>query len=112
MLIVVAGLSIDEDGANAWDTVHAWGGLAVLGALLTLAPMLSSSSLSPQRAWQISACGAAALACLGCCSSCPAPGSNTSLATTIGVAAGVIATWIAPGRENVSGGDRPRDHSW
>ncbi|WP_460606778.1 hypothetical protein [Jatrophihabitans fulvus] len=106
---VIAGLSIPEDGATGWDTVHAWGGLAILGALLTLAPV-ALSGLTAARAWQASVCGAGALVLFWVLFVLPAAGSNTSLVATVGVAAGVIATWIAPGREPV--GDRPSRNTW
>jgi hypothetical protein len=108
----VAGLSIKEDGNNAWHSVHAWGGLAIAGALLTLAPAVAgSSNLTPQRAWQVATCGAGALLLFWVLFVLPAVGSNTSLVVTIGVAAGVIAAWIAPGRE-AEPGQRPDQHSW
>src|SRR5690242_15552412 len=62
IVAVVVGLTVKEDGRNAWDTVHAWGGLAVLGAVLTLAPAVGRAlGLSPHRAAQVAACGAGAL---------------------------------------------------
>lgn len=104
---VVLGLSLKEGGSNQWDTVKAWGGLAILGAALTLMPALAGSlGVSRQRAWQASACGAAALVLFWVLFTLPAVGSNVSLLTTIGVAAGVICAWIAPGREP-AGPQRP-----
>jgi hypothetical protein len=105
---VALGLSLKEDGHTAWDSVHAWGGLALVGAVLTLAPVIRGS-LTPHRAWQVAACGAAALGLFWVLFVLPAVGSNTSLVTTIGVAAGIIAVWIAPGREAPSG---PPRHDW
>lgn len=97
----VLGLTMKEDGHNAWSSVHAWGAVAILGALLTLAPVLARSlRLSPRRAWQVAACGAAALGLFWVLFVLPAVGSNTSLLATIGAAAGIIAVWIAPGRED------------
>ncbi|MEO9138668.1 MAG: hypothetical protein ABI345_06330 [Jatrophihabitans sp.] len=117
VVAIVAGLSIDENGRNAWDTVNAWGGLAIVGALLTMAPALGTASISTARAWQISACGAGALVLFWVLFVLPAAGSNTSLAVTVGVAAGVIATWIAPGRDQHAGeltdrSDQPRKNTW
>jgi hypothetical protein len=114
----VVGLSVKEDGHNAWHTVHAWGALAVLGAVLTLAPVVRRSvNLSPHRAWQVAACGAAALALFWVLLVLPAVGSNTSLVVTIGAAAGIIVAWIAPGRESAPDGppeheSAPQGHSW
>ena len=100
VLAVVLGLSLKEDGRNQWDTVHAWGGLAIAGAILTLAPAFGRSvGLSPQRAWQAATCGAGALVLFWVLFTLPSVGSNLSLLTTIGVAAGLIAAWVAPGRE-------------
>jgi hypothetical protein len=110
----VLGLTLDENGNNAWHSVHAWGGVAVAGAVLTLAPALARSfNLAPQRAWQIAGCGAGALVLFWVLFVLPAVGSNTSLVTTVGAAAGVIAVWIAPGRESTApGGPGPQGHTW
>jgi len=106
------GLSVSENGANAWHSVHAWGGLAIAGALLTLAPALARAlNLTPHRAWQVAACGAGALLLFWVLFVLPAVGSNTSLVLTIGVAAGAIAAWIAPGRE-AGPVQRSDQHSW
>jgi hypothetical protein len=108
----IVGLSVKEDGVNAWHSVHAWGGLAIAGALLTLAPAMAGSlNLTPQRAWQVAACGAGALLLFWVLFVLPAVGSNTSLVVTIGAAAGVVAAWIAPGREAVPT-RQPDQHTW
>ncbi|HEV7207076.1 MAG TPA: hypothetical protein VGN18_20920 [Jatrophihabitans sp.] len=101
LLGVVLGISLDENGVNAWHSVHAWGGVAVLGAVLTLAPVLGHSfGLTPPRARQVAAGGAGALVLYWVLFVLPVVGSNTSLLTTIGVAAGVVAARI------------PQEHSW
>jgi hypothetical protein len=97
VLGVVLGLSVAENGANAWDSVNAWGGVAIAGAVAVLAPALGRSrGLSVQRAWQVAVCGAGALVLFWVLFTLPSVGSNTSLLVTIGVAAGVVAAWIAP----------------
>jgi hypothetical protein len=112
----VIGLSVSENGANAWHAVKAWGGLAIVGAILTLTPALAGSfNMSARRAWQVAACGAGALVLFWVLLVLPAVGTNTSLIVTIGVAAGVIAACIAPGREAASadaGSARADQHSW
>lgn len=96
----VVGLTVKEDGQNAWHTVNAWGGLAIVGAVLTLTPALAGAmNINPHRAWQTAACGAGALLLFWVLFVLPAVGSNTSLVVTVGTAAGGIAAWIAPGRE-------------
>jgi hypothetical protein len=96
----VLGLTVKEDGHNAWSAVHAWGAVAILGAVLTLAPVVAgSAATSPRRAWQTAACGAAALGLFWVLFVLPSVGTNTSLLATIGVAAGIIAVWIGPGRQ-------------
>ena len=110
VLAVVLGLSLKEDGRNQWDSVHAWGGLAIAGAVLTLAPARAARGLTAQRAWQAAACGAGALVLFWVLFTLPSVGSNLSLLTTIGVAAGVIAAWVAPGRENAAPGSQR--HTW
>jgi hypothetical protein len=102
---VVLGLTISENGHNAWDSVNAWGAVAIAGALAVLAPALGRTfGLTEQRAWQVAVCGAGALILYWVLFVLPSVGSNTSLLTTIGVAAGVIAAWIAPGRLDAPGG--------
>jgi hypothetical protein len=109
---VILGLSMKEDGHNAWHTVHAWGGVAIAGAVLTLVPSLAAAfGLTAQRAWQVAVCGAAALGLYWVLFVLPDVGSNTSLLTTVGVAAGMIAAWIAPGRETPAG-PPPRGSGW
>lgn len=111
VVAVVVGLSLKENGTTGWQSVRAWGGLAVLGGLATLAPALGGSMMSPHRAWQVAACGAGALGLFWVLFVLPAVGSNTSLIVTIGTAAGVAAAWVAPGRttETESG---PQHHTW
>jgi hypothetical protein len=108
----VIGLSVKENGENAWHSVHAWGGLAIAGAVLTLAPALAGSlNLTPHRAWEVATCGAGALLLFWVLFVLPAAGTNTSLVVTVGAAAGIVAAWIAPGRE-ADAAQRPDQHSW
>jgi hypothetical protein len=108
VLCVAAGLSVEEDGHNAWSTVNAWGGLAIAGAVLSAACAFGSMfGLTPQRAWQLSVAGAVALVLFWVLFVLPSVGSNTSLVTTIGVAAGVFAVWIASGRQRSASGAQP-----
>lgn len=111
---VVLGLTINENGHNAWDSVNAWGVLAIAAAAATLAPGLGRGiGLGPQRAWQVAVCGAGALVLFWVLLVLPGVGSNTSLLTTIGVAAGVIAAWLAPGRAPASADrDGPQASVW
>jgi hypothetical protein len=114
LLGVVLGLSVTENDRNAWDSVNAWGALAIAGALAVLAPAVGRSfGLGPQRAWQVAAGGAGALLLFWVLFTLPSVGSNTSLLTTIGVAAGVAAVCIAPGREAAGDGSRePTRQGW
>jgi hypothetical protein len=115
---VVIGLSVSENGGNAWHAVKAWGGLAIVGAVLTLTPALAGSGsvhMSARRAWQVAACGAGALVLFWVLLVLPEVGTNVSLIVTIGVAAGVIAAYLAPGREGESGATsagRADQHTW
>ncbi len=108
---VALGLSLDENGDNAWHVVHAWGGLALAGAVLAITPAVARSlNLTPHRAWQVAACGAAALLLFWVLFVLPNVGTNTSLLTTVGIAAGVIAVWIAPGRDQLPDPRLPHQH--
>jgi len=101
---VAIGISVPEDGHNAWHTVKAWGGVALVAAALTFAPALGSAlRLTPYRAWQVAAGGAAGLGLYWVLFVLPDIGKNTSLATTVGVAAGIVVAWIAPGRHPADG---------
>lgn len=94
---VVLGLTLNENGHNAWHTVHAWGVLPIAGAALTAAPALSAGNgLTPRRAWQLSVAGAVLLVLFWILLVLPDVGSNTTLLTTVGTAAGVLCAWIAP----------------
>ena len=112
ILGVVLGISLKEDGNNAWHTVHAWGGLAIAGAVLTLAPVAAHSfGMTALRAWQCAVIGAGALVLYWVLFVLPSVGSNTSLLTTVGVAAGAVAAWLAPGKAP-AGGQPPAGHTW
>ncbi len=116
LLGLVLGLSLSEDGSNQWSRVHAWGALALAGAVLTLAPAIHTAlNLSARHAWQIAACGAATLVLFWVLFTLPSVGSNTSLLTTVGVAAGVASAWLAPGRDlpdGATGPKQPAGHDW
>ena len=111
VLGVVLGLSIPENGSNAWDSVNAWGGVAIAGAVAVLAPALGRSlGLTAQRAWQVAVCGAGALVLFWVLFTLPSVGSNTSLLVTIGVAAGVIAAWTAPRDDTAMAPEQQQQH--
>ena len=112
ILGVALGISLKEDGANAWHSVHAWGGLAIAGAVLTLAPVAGHSfGMTAARAWQTAVVGAGALVLYWVLFVLPSVGSNTSLLTTIGVAAGAVAAWLAPGKAPADGRP-PAGNAW
>jgi hypothetical protein len=97
---VVVGLSVTEDHRTFWDLVNAWGAVAIVGAVLTLAPAVAPLLNRPARpAWQVAVCGAGALLLFWVLFVLPRVGSNVTLLLSVGVAAGVIAAWVAPGRE-------------
>ena len=105
---VAIGVSVPEDGHNAWHLVKAWGGVALVAAALTFAPAFSSAfHLSSYRAGQIAMGGAAGLGLYWVLFVLPDIGKNTSLITTLGVAAGVVVAWIAPGRQPADGPPGP-----
>jgi hypothetical protein len=109
---VAIGISVPEDGQNAWHTVKAWGGVALVAAALTFAPAVGSAMrLSAYRAWQVAAGGAAGLALYWVLFVLPDIAKNTSLITTLGVAAGIVVAWIAPGR-HAPGAPHPPGPTW
>jgi hypothetical protein len=113
LVAVAIGISVPEDGHNAWHTVKAWGAVALVAAALTLAPSVGSAvGLSAYRAWQVAAGGAAGLALYWVLFVLPDVAKNTSLITTLGVAAGIVVAWIAPGRNAALGASPPAGPSW
>jgi hypothetical protein len=105
---VALGLSLKEHNVNAWKSVHAWGAMAILGAVLTAAPAFGSSAhVSALRCWQVAVAGAATLAFFWILFVLPNVGSNTTLLTTVGVVAGIAASWIAPGQLAADKSDVP-----
>ena len=94
------GLFVPEGGHSAWHAVHAWGGLALVCACLTFVPAVAFEFHLPDRhAWQVAAAGAAGLGLYWVLFVLPEIDRNTSLASTLGVAAGIAAAWFAPGRD-------------
>jgi hypothetical protein len=106
---VAIGISVPESGHNAWHVVKAWGGVALVAAALTFAPTLR---LSAYRAWQVAVGGAAGLALYWVLFVLPDIAKNTSLITTLGVAAGIVVAWIAPGRPAAGEPPRPPGPTW
>jgi hypothetical protein len=112
LLAVAIGISVPEGGHNAWHSVKAWGGVALIAAALTFAPSVGSAlRVSAYRAWQIAAGGAAGLALYWVLFVLPDVAKNTSLITTLGVAAGIVVAWIAPGRQ-APGAPHPPGPTW
>jgi len=112
VIAVALGLSLKEDDVNGWESVHAWGGLALVGSILTAAPALGSA-LGERTAWRIAVGGAGALGLFWVLLVLPQVGSNLSLLTTCGVAAGITAACLAPGRPgDPSAPAGPQGHQW
>lgn len=112
LVAIAIGVSVPEDGHNAWHFVKAWAGVALVFAALTFAPSVGSAvRLSTHRAWQVAAGGAAGLALYWVLFVLPDIAKNTSLITTLGVAAGIVVAWIAPGRQ-AAGTSGPPGSSW
>jgi hypothetical protein len=110
---VAIGISVPEDGNNAWHTVKAWGGVALVASALTFAPSVGSAlRLSAYRAWQVAVGGASGLALYWVLFVLPDIAKNTSLITTLGVAAGIVVAWIAPGRHAPGAPPRPPGPTW
>jgi hypothetical protein len=103
--LLALGLSLSEDGSNAWETVGVWGGFALAAAAATLAPLAADAfKLTPRRAWQIAAGGGIALAAFWVLLVLPSISQNVSFLSTLGCAAGCGAAWLSPGRPTSSEG--------
>ena len=99
LLAIPVGLLVPERGVKFWDGTEAWSVLALLCALIQLAPLLASTfSWSPPQAWRIAAVGVGGLALFWVLLVLPGVGRNTSFALTVGTAAAAAALWLAPGR--------------
>lgn len=113
VIAVVAGLSISEDGRNAWDSVNAWGGLAVVGAILAAAGAWGPTfGLRGGRAPQLALVGAGLLGLFWVLLVLPSVGSNTSLVTSVGVLAGAAAAWKAQPDSGHGGGGAQGGPGW
>lgn len=111
VLATVLGLTLKENGANAWKTVDAWGALPIAGAVVTALPAIGHAfGLTPERARQVAAGGAAALVLFWILFVLPNVSAqpNTTLLATLGAAAGLAAVWVAPGRVP----EPARGHTW
>jgi hypothetical protein len=105
---VALGLSLKEHNVNAWRSVHAWGAVAIVGAVLTAAPAFGSAAhVNAVRCWQVAVAGAATLAFFWILFVLPSVGSNTTLLVTVGVVAGVAAAWVAPGKPAADESEAP-----
>jgi hypothetical protein len=111
---VVLGLSIEENGNNAWHSVHAWGAVPIVGAVLTAATAYGTGGgLTARQAWKLAVTGAALLVVYWILLVLPQVGSNTSLLTTAGTVAGVLAVWIAPvPADRAQGPEVPPGQAW
>ena len=112
LVAIAIGISVPEGGHNAWHTVKAWGGVALVAAALTFAPSVwSAVRITAYRAWQVAVGGAAGLALYWVLFVLPDIAKNTALITTLGVAAGIVVAWIAPERHG-PGAPRPPGPTW
>ncbi|MGI8879503.1 MAG: hypothetical protein ACR2KJ_03130 [Jatrophihabitans sp.] len=100
IVLIVLGMSIDEHSVNNWHNYKAWGGVAIAAAALTLAGLVAPKlGWTSRLGWQLSALGAGLLVFFWVLFVVPDIQKNTSLLLSLGVAAGVGAVWLAPGRE-------------
>ena len=99
VVCMVLAVSLEEDGRNGWDDIGVWAAFAIASAAATMAPSLRSNlSMEASRAWQIGVAGAVGLAAFWVLFVLPAIERNVSFLATIGVVAGGLAVWLAPGR--------------
>ena len=100
---IALAVSLEEDGRNGWEDIGVWAGFAIVAAVATLAPSLRSNlSLETSRAWQIGVAGAIGLAAFWVLFILPSIQQNVSFLATVGVVAGGLAVWLAPGRPEPS----------
>lgn len=99
VVAIVLAVSLKEDGRNGWDDIGVWSGFAIAAAAATMAPSLRSNlSMGVSRAWQVGLGGAVGLAAYWILFVLPAIERNVSFLATVGVVAGGLAVWLAPGR--------------
>ncbi len=104
VVAMALAVSLKEDGDNGWGRIGVWAGFAIAAAVLTLLPTIGRQmNLTAVRAWRGAAAGAGGLAAFWVLFVLPAISMNVSFAATLGVAAGVGAAWLAPGRPEPSG---------
>lgn len=97
-------VTIEEDSDNGWGRIGVWAGFAIFAAVLTLAPAIREQvNLTVEKAWQVGVAGAAGLAAFWVLFVLPSISMNVSFAATVGVVAGLLAAWMAPGRPAPSG---------
>src|SRR5262249_54769878 len=52
VICVGLGVFITEDGTSLWKSIHAWGLVAIVAAIITAAPLVAGSGrLDAKRAW-------------------------------------------------------------
>lgn len=96
---ITLAVSLNEDDDNGWGRIGVWAGFAIASAVLTLAPSVGRAlNLTALRAWRVAAAGAVGLVAFWVLFVLPSISMNVSFAATVGVAAGVAAAWMAPGR--------------
>ena len=96
---IALAVSLNEDGDNGWGRIGVWAAFAITAAVATLAPALRDQlNLKSTLAWQVGVAGAAGLAAFWVLFVLPSITQNVSFLATVGVAAGGLAAWVAPGR--------------
>lgn len=107
---IALAVSLEEDGQNGWESIGVWAGFAIVAAVATLVPAVRSNlNIDATRAWQISVAGAVGLASFWVLFVLPVIERNVSFLATLGVVAGGLAAWLAPGRPAPGPG---ADQSW
>jgi hypothetical protein len=99
VIAVGVWLLLPENDQLGAENLKLWTVFVVAAALALLAPMLAAQfKLSPAKAWQICAGGAAAIGFAWVAFLLPSINSNHAFFGTIAAVAAGFAAWTAPGR--------------
>lgn len=100
-LLLIAGLTWDVNGTNAWEATTAWALFALVCAVLQLAPLAGryvGLKLSTENGWFFAAIGAVGLAAYWLVVVRPDASSDAGFLLSMSAWLAVVGAWLTPGR--------------